>query len=276
MLPGGGRNERGGAVNDLFEIEIPNNMKESEIIDVNLPRFLTRKWMQLFISDDLGRVLQTPIMMDNPVGGGLIYVYPATILVDICAAILDAKDAGVTTYRQESVIRRANILMRGFATVGIIGLIDEATGYQEIRERRALATILELYIAEELRPWVKTFQDDFYKEIYRLWGIEHLQNTKNHPQFFGTLTNDFIYDPLAPGVLEQLQQLNPMLLSGHRENKHHQLLTGNYGYIKLVEHLAKITVLMQLSRTKEHFRNKFEEVFHGKAQLPYKEDLDRL
>ena len=67
-----------------------------------------------------------------------------------------------------------------------------------------------------------------------------------------------------------------MLRSGHRENKHHQLLTENYGYIKLVEHLAKITLLMQLSKTKEHFKNKFEEVFHGKIQLPYKEDLDRL
>ena len=272
----GGRRARAGAVNDLSKSDIPNKTKKSEVTEVNLPRFLTRKWLQPFISDKLGPVLQTPILIDNPMGGGVIHGYPATILVDICAAILDANDAGVTTYRQDSIVSRAKILMRGFATVGIIGLVDEATGYQEIRAKRALYTILEQYIAKELRPWVKTFPDTFYEELYRLWGIEHLQNTKNHPQFFGTLTNEFIYDPLAPGVLIKLQELNPLLESGYRESKHHQLLTGNYGYIKLVEHLAKITILMQLSKTKEHFRNKFEEVFHGKIQLPYKEDLDRL
>ena len=186
---GGNRSERVGAESGLLEFDIPNNTIESKINDVYLPRFLTTKWIQPFISDELRRVLRTPIMMNNPIGGGVINAYPAPILVDICAAILDANDAGVTTYRQDSIVNRAKILMRGFATVGIIGLVDEATGYQEIRARRALATILEQYIAKELRPWVKTFPDAFYEELYRLWGIEHLQKTKNHPQFFGTITN---------------------------------------------------------------------------------------
>lgn len=31
--------------------------------------------------------------------------------------------------------------------MGIIGLVDEATGYQEIRAKSALATILEKFIA---------------------------------------------------------------------------------------------------------------------------------
>ena len=50
--------------------------------------------------------------------------------------------------------------------VGIIALVDEATGYQDVRARDALAKILEEYIAKELRKWVRTFPPDFYKEMF--------------------------------------------------------------------------------------------------------------
>ena len=45
--------------------------------------------------------------------------------------------------------------MRGLATVGIIALVDETTGCQRIRTERALAAILEKFIAKEL-PTVDT------------------------------------------------------------------------------------------------------------------------
>jgi len=63
-------------------------------------------------------------------------------------------------------------LIRGLARVGIIALVDEATGYQEVRARQELQRILEAYVQAELRPWIKTFPDEFFKEIYRLQGWE--------------------------------------------------------------------------------------------------------
>jgi len=39
--------------------------------------------------------------------------------------------------------------------VGIIALVDEATGYQRLREELALASILEKFIAKEPQPWTK-------------------------------------------------------------------------------------------------------------------------
>ena len=47
-------------------------------------------------------------------------------------------------------------------------MVDEATGYEEIRARRALATILEKFIIKELRPWTRTFPYEFYEQIFRL------------------------------------------------------------------------------------------------------------
>ena len=72
------------------------------------------------------------------------------------------------------------ILIRGLATIGVIALVDEATGYQEIRARRALATILEKFIAEKLQPWTKTFPYEFY-ELYKLKGWSGPDGHKRTP-----------------------------------------------------------------------------------------------
>jgi hypothetical protein len=56
-------------------------------------------------------------------------------------------------------------LLRAFARVGIVALVDEATGFQDIRARDDLHKILEAYIAKELLPWTKRFPNEFYKEI---------------------------------------------------------------------------------------------------------------
>ena len=111
-------------------------------------------------------------MLDNPIRfltpSGIGHGYPASILVDLCTAVLSARDAGALKTSQAHIALRADILIRGLATVGIIALVDEATGYQEVREQRALATILERFIAKELQPWTKTFPYEFYSEIFRL------------------------------------------------------------------------------------------------------------
>ena len=102
------------------------------------------------------------------------------MLVDLCEAVLAARSAGRLQKQQEHVARRAEILIRGFARIGIIALVDEATGYQEIRERRALATILEKFIAKELQPWTRTFPYEFYQLIYKLKGWSRSGWTQAH------------------------------------------------------------------------------------------------
>lgn len=271
----GGGVDRAVAIDKALIVDHPNSMGNTRARSVNLPRFLTSQWIKPFISDDLGRLLKTPLLIENSLGGGVLYGWDANILVDVCSAILDARNAGATTQRQGTIISRATTLMKGFASVGITALIDEATGFEKVRKSRALAIILERYIAKDLRPWVKTFPNEYYEEIYRLWGQENPPDIRHHPQFIGNLTNEFVYQYLAPGVLKELQKLNPVLSSGYRENKHHQLLTENHGYIKLREHLAAIIALMKASQTKEGFRHNFQVVFGGQLVLPLTEELNK-
>ena len=67
---------------------------------------------------------------------------------------------------------QCEILAPALARVGIIALIDEATGYQEIRDRQALQQILDKYLLKEYAAWAKRFPDEFYKQIFKLRGWE--------------------------------------------------------------------------------------------------------
>src|SRR5262249_45763036 len=134
--------------------------------------------------------------------------YEATVLADICDAVLEARKAHALTTKQEHIAVQCEILVRGFARVGIIALVDEATGYQADRARDSLAKILEAFVTKELRKWVKTFPAEFYQELFRLRGLPYNGSVKK-PQYIGHLTNDLVYSRLAPGVLDELRKLTP-------------------------------------------------------------------
>jgi hypothetical protein len=50
--------------------------------------------------------------------------------------------------------------------------------------------------------------------------------TLQRPRYFGLLTNDIVYDRLAPGVLDELKKVNPKDDAGRRKRKHFQWLTS--------------------------------------------------
>ena len=155
--------------------------------------------------------------------------------------------------QQLHIADKCEILVRGFARVGIIALVDEATGYQEVRDRRALQKILEKYIAQELKPWIKTFPDEYYKELFRLRGWQYNPMSVKRPPLVGRITNDIIYQRLAPGVLDELKKITPKDSKGRRSHRFHQRLTENFGYKKLTETISNVTTLMKASSTYRNF-----------------------
>ncbi|RBL89840.1 P63C domain-containing protein [Chitinophaga flava] len=84
----------------------------------------------------------------------------------------------------------------------MIALVDEATGYQYDRERFELQKIPTAYISDEILKWQLTFTDEFYKQVYRLWGLPLIpQYIKNKPSIIGKLITRYIYEHLPEGVL---------------------------------------------------------------------------
>lgn len=213
-----------------------------------------------FITSEMADVIKNPIRFKPPHGGRAAYGYPATVLADLCEGILSARAAGGLDNRQANLAKQCEILVRGFARVGIIALVDEATGFQRDRAKDALAKILETFIAKELQPWVRTFPADFYQELFRLRGLSFPGESVKRPQYFGVLTNDIVYKRLAPGVLEELQRITPRNDDGRPKAKYFQSLTTNAGYPKLREHLGKVIAMMQLSSDYQDFKEKLERL----------------
>ena len=131
--------------------------------------------------------------------------------------------------------------------MGIIALVDEATGYQEVRDRLALQAILEKYISRELMPWTKRFPDEFYKEMFRLRDWQYSPVSVRRPSLIGKFTNDLLYSRLAPGVLAALKEITPRDEKGRTKHRFHQRLTEDVGHLKLAEHLSNIITLMKAS-----------------------------
>lgn len=131
------------------------------------------------------------------------------MLPEVCYVWIDAMNAKVLSETQEKTAKIANILVRGFATVGITALVDEASGYQQIRDRYALQALLDKYLLQEFAAWAKRFPDDFYKEIFRLRKWQWKGMKINRPSVVGRYTNDIVYERLAPGILDELRERNP-------------------------------------------------------------------
>lgn len=231
-----------------------------------LTKFVEGKSLNPFISNELLELIKSPIKFQTT-NGTVAYGYEATILADLCEAILKAREKGELHHQQVHIAEHAEILVRGFARVGIIALVDEATGYQDDRARDALAKILEAFVAKEIQKWVKTFQADFYKELFRLQGWAFTGKTQR-PALVGRLTNDLVYSRLAPGVLDELRRMNPPDEKGRRKHKLFQGLTPDVGHPKLVEHLAIVTAFMKASMSWKQFKELLDRVKPKQTKLP--------
>jgi hypothetical protein len=231
-----------------------------------LPPFLASPGLRAFIPNDLMAPLISPVQYKPKHGGRSAYGYEATLLPRICGVILDAKKAGQLSGRQQHLVDTAEVLLRGFADVGIIALVDEATGYQADRARDELQKILEAYIAKELLPWTKRFPDEFFRQIYRLHGWEYKPGTLRGPRYVGKLVNKLIYEPLPPGVLEELKEVNPPNEKGYRRYRHHQFLTEDVGHPHLNKQIIEVTALMRVADDRKTFDGLFLKAFPKRRQ----------
>lgn len=220
----------------------------------DLPLHLPFKVLKPFIESHFGSLQQLEEVQFRTKSGTIAKGIRAEALPKICEVWLDARNAGVLKgSRQVLIAQKAEILIRGFAHVGVIALIDEATGYQYERQRNALEELLKEFLADELRRWVKTFPAAYFRELCRLRKVQYRPDMKL-PQYFGHLTNDIIYKRLHPHVLESLKQKTPKDEKGRPKTKLHQWLSDDVGNPKLLQHLGAVVGLMKISKTYEEFK----------------------
>jgi len=216
-----------------------------------LPVFLEAKNLLPFVINDLDPVL-TPVEFVTDAGSKAEGI-PAEGLPAVCDIYLQARQSDKLTAAQLPIAQQCELLVRGFARVGIIALVDEATGYQKDRAKDALAKILEAFVAKEIQPYLKTFPADYYENLFRLYQLPYPPegNKSWRPAFFGHITNDVVYSRLAPELLPELKKASS---KAEKKAKLHQWLTQDAGHPKLREHLSSVVTIMKLSKSPDEFK----------------------
>jgi hypothetical protein len=229
--------------------------------EAGVPVFLSAANLQPYVPNSLGVALSRPTIYRTP-GNSVARGVPAQLLPEICDVWLKANDSDKLLDSQKPIAARAYLLMRGLATVGIIALVDEATGYQEDRGRDELSRILAAYIAKELLPWTKRFPDEFYEHMFRLRGWSYRPLSVARPRFVAHLTSQLVYEKLPPGVLEELRAKNPVLDGRmRRRHRHHQYLTPDVGNPHLERQLIAVTTLLKAAPNWSAFQRMFARAF---------------
>lgn len=244
----------------------------------DLPFFLSQKNLKPYISDELRVAASKPIVYMGE--GGINYGVPAQLLPQILKVWVDAQvDGALKMTAQNVVADKAKAMLVALAGVAMVALVDEATGFQYVRARDALAQILERFIAKELQGWERTFEPDFYRYLLKLQGWAYDPTSVKRPRRAAALTTDIVYQRLAPGVLDELTKLREKykLERGLKTNPHlHRGLTREYGWIKLREHIASVTTLMDIAPDWQWFTERLDRRHprYGKTLLlPFSSDL---
>lgn len=199
----------------------------------------------------LGSAFQFRIPGTQYLGNG----YEATQLVDICDKYMEAECQGLLKRNQKKLAFQSAIILRSCAKVGIIALIDEATGYQQFRAKRELQLKLQAFIADELQEWARMFPDEFWLELARLEGIHY--SPRSRPLRWGKYVMMFVYDAIDSDVGRQLREKNP---NPHFKTNHHQWLK-QWGRQRVNDQIQRVVTVMKLCDDMNDFRRKFAKVF---------------
>lgn len=251
---------------------------------LSLGNLIRNKRLSKYVSPELSEILQNPIKFRRPGAGGtapLTHGYEATVLIDVCYVLIDAKNDGAKLTPKEDLLeKQAEIVVRAFSKIGIVAVIYNVTGYQDQVVAGALNDLLNKFLLDEAKKYTVTFPIEFYKQIFRLnnWAWK-AENAQKKPGVIGNWTKDLIYKRMAPGLLKELERRNPKNEKGYRHHKHFQFLTDEVGEPKLREFFGGLMALARANTTWRKFYEMVERSFPSfnsdgsqTQQLPFPPD----
>jgi hypothetical protein len=215
-------------------------------------------------SESISRLIEAlrqPVVF-RTASGSAASGFEGALVVDYCHAVLRARQQRLIggPLIERYCVAAENLLL-SVSKVGIVALIDEATGYQHARPRKALQELLDRYLRHHWAAWAKRFPDDFYVEMFRLKKWDWKGMKVQRPAVVGHYTNDLVYSRLAPAILDELRKRNPTDEQGRRKRRHHQWLTDDVGHPALSHHLHTVIAFMRASHDWAFFKRQMDRAF---------------
>lgn len=234
--------------------------------------FASSKTMEDYIGRDLREKLAKPLVFQRKGAaaksrvGDKAHGYDATILIDLCNAILDAKRAGkLTRKRYDRMAAQAQIVLSASGKAGIKGLVWALAGYNPLAQD--VIEAFKAYVQEEARKYEQEFPNELYVQWHRLYEIPVPERGK--PWHFKNLTVKHVYYPLARSngkILELLRALRAQ--DGARQKKLFQFL-NEIGARALRMQLGRVLEMCESSASKNDYEAKIVERFGGQRELDF-------
>lgn len=239
-------------------------------------RSMSREGIRSGLTPELVQKIENPIYFKGLVGDSADG-YEATTLIEVCDALIQARNDERLHPSQHFLAVQAEFIVRSAAKVGIIALVDEAVGYID-RRKDEYRKLFDGFIRDEFRQWEREFPKKFFDMIYRLYGLKRANPDSNrHPQFFGKFIRRYIYFPLAHSrgaILERLDEKNPVVYAGGgRRFKFHQYLTDEIGLDAFRQHLWQTVGIGEASKDKGSFERGFYRAFPEAVPINHQFDM---
>ena len=220
-----------------------------QIDGTNIPPFLAAKNLEAFIGEDLLRWTK-PIKYKD--GNKIEYGYNARILPAMCKMYLEARRKNGLVSSQDKLAVQSEILLSALSDIGIIALVDEASGFQFNRKYDALRILLSRYVEEGIQKWLKRFPDKFFEELDRLYNREKT-TSRTRPPFYGKFINEYIYKQIENGYVKSELDKKNIREDGKRIGRFHQWLT-DFGGNQLTMQVGRTLGVMEISSNLRKFK----------------------
>jgi P63C domain len=231
------------------------------------PRFLATKAMTDTVGADLREKLENPLKFHWGTGGAespppsVIYGFDATLLIDVCKAIIAAEAAGML--RRQKAAMQAHIILGPSAKNGIKGLVYALAGYSPTIEEVIAA--FKLYVLEEAKKYEPEFPNELYMQWHRLYDLAVPDRGK--PWQFKYLTVNHVYYPLAKSNGKLLALLRAVKSrGGDRQKKLFQFL-NDIGARALRIQLGRILEMAESSLDRFTYEQKVRARFGEQLEL---------
>jgi hypothetical protein len=231
-----------------------------------LPRFVFNKTMSEYIWPELREKIEKPVVFHivNPGQAGSVKAngYDATVLIEICQAILKAKASGKVI--NPAVVTQAGIIVGASAKAGIQGLVYAITGFDRTREQ--VIGAFKAFVQEEAKKYEQEFPNELYMAWQRLYEIP--LPARGKPWQFMHLTRKHVYYPLAKSSGKLLELLRALREKDTDKKKLFQFL-NEVGTRALRMHMGRVLEMAESSGSPQEYEQRIKERFGEQREIDF-------
>ncbi|WP_313242093.1 P63C domain-containing protein [Stenotrophomonas sp.] len=196
----------------------------------------------------------------NP-GHGRAHFIEAEAVMEAVGNVLRAAIAGKTHKQQARQVSACVEINLALGMVGLVALIDEATGYQYHRAPDALQDLISKLIRQHASDWQRQFEPDYYSALAKVTGTAFTSGAHGRPPIWGAITRKWVYEVCFPNeVLEEMR--------GRQDvgEKLHQWLTDG-GVATLTKQKEAVRLLAVSSANYKDFEARCSVTFERPGQI---------